>query len=140
VPGLLSRILTPWICFPRHNCHLSNPRTEPWRQYIPPTSPVVIACFATFAVVACIFIYIETHAKQPLMPLPLLTKAPIANMVFANLLGGIASNTVWFHVPLFFRAVLLTSASSSGFRLAVPSLVGSAAGISTDMSSLARDD
>jgi MFS family permease len=97
----------------------------------PWTSPVVIACFATFAVVACLFIYIEMKAKQPLMPLPLLTKAPIANMVFANMLGGIASNTVLFNVPLFFQAVLLTSASSSGFRLAVPSLVGSAAGIST---------
>lgn len=97
----------------------------------PWTSPVVIACFVTFIVVACLFIYIETKAKQPLMPLQLLTKAPIANMVFANLLGGIASNTVLFNVPLFFQAVLLTSASSSGFRLAVPSLVGSAAGIST---------
>jgi MFS family permease len=97
----------------------------------PWTSPVVIACFIIFAVVACLFIFIEMKAKQPLMPLPLLTKAPVANMVFANMLGGIASNTVLFNVPLFFQAVLLTSASSSGFRLAVPSLVGSAAGIST---------
>lgn len=97
----------------------------------PWTSEVVIACFITFSVVAGIFIYVEMHAKQPLMPLSLLHKAPIANMVFANMLGGIASNTVLFNVPLFFQAVLLTSASSSGFRLAVPSLVGSAAGIST---------
>lgn len=97
----------------------------------PWTSPVVTACFVIFAVVACLFIYVEMKAKQPLMPLSLLTKAPIANMVFANMLGGIASNTVLFNVPLFFQAVLLTSASSSGFRLAVPSLVGSAAGIST---------
>lgn len=97
----------------------------------PWTSTVVIGCFITFAVAGCVFVRIEMKARQPLMPLQLLHRPPIANLVFANLLGGIASNTVLFNVPLFFQAVLLTSASSSGFRLAVPTLVGSIAGILT---------
>ena len=97
----------------------------------PWSSPIVIACFITFVAAATLFVLVETRAKQPLMPLPLLTRPPIANMVFSNLLGGISTNTVLFNVPLFFQAVQLTSASESGFRLAVPSLAGSAAGIST---------
>jgi len=91
----------------------------------------VISCAATFFVTACIFVTIEARVSHPLMPFRLLSKSPIANMVFANMLGGIASNTVLFNIPLFFQAVLLTSAASSGFRLAIPSLLGSFAGIST---------
>jgi MFS family permease len=91
----------------------------------------VISCATIFFVTACIFVRIEAKVRHPLMPFRLLSKSPIANMVFANMLGGIASNTVLFNIPLFFQAVLLTSAANSGFRLAVPSLLGSFAGIST---------
>ncbi|KEF57378.1 uncharacterized protein A1O9_05295 [Exophiala aquamarina CBS 119918] len=91
----------------------------------------VISCAIAFVVAACIFATIESKVRHPLMPFRLLSKPPIANMVFANMLGGIASNTVLFNIPLFFQAVLLTSAASSGFRLAIPSLLGSFAGIST---------
>ncbi|EXJ76683.1 uncharacterized protein A1O5_01191 [Cladophialophora psammophila CBS 110553] len=97
----------------------------------PWTSPLVAASFAVAIIASCVFTRVKKRASQPLMPLHLLCRAPVANMVFANLLGAIASNTVLFNAPLFFRAVLLTSASSSGFRLAVPSLVGSLAGVST---------
>ncbi|OAL19565.1 hypothetical protein AYO22_09727 [Fonsecaea multimorphosa] len=97
----------------------------------PWTSPLVLACFTIAAIATCVFVRVELRANQPLMPLHLLCRAPVANMVFANLLGGIASSTVLFNAPLFFRAVLLTSASSAGFRLGVPSLVGSLAGVST---------
>ena len=91
----------------------------------------VISCAIIFVVAACIFATIEAKVKHPLMPFRLLRKSPIANMVFANMLGGIASNTVLFNIPLFFQAVMLTSAATSGFRLAIPSLLGSFAGIST---------
>ncbi|KAF4551261.1 MFS-type transporter-like protein 7 [Elsinoe fawcettii] len=97
----------------------------------PWVSPPVIACFVLFAIFAPIFVYQETRALQPLMPIRLLTRRPVANLILSNTLGGIATNTVLFNVPLFFQAVLLTSASDSGFRLAVPSFVGSLAGISS---------
>lgn len=91
----------------------------------------VISCVMTFSVAACIFVMIEAKVEYPLMPFRLLNQSPIANLVFINTFGGIASNTVLFNIPLFFQAVLLTSAASSGFRLAVPTLVGAFAGIST---------
>ncbi|RVX75249.1 hypothetical protein B0A52_00601 [Exophiala mesophila] len=97
----------------------------------PWSSPIVTTCFVLFVLATLMFLFVETRAIQPLMPLELLCKPPISNMVFANLSGAIASNTVLFNAPLFFQAVLLTSASSSGFRLAIPSLIGSFAGIST---------
>ncbi|KIW71967.1 hypothetical protein PV04_00193 [Phialophora macrospora] len=97
----------------------------PWTS-----SPVMIS-LGIFVLTACWFVGVEIRAKHPLMPFHLLTKPPIANMVFANLLGGIASNTILFNIPVFFQAVLLTSAADSGLRLAVPSLIGSVAGVST---------
>lgn len=91
----------------------------------------VISCAMTFSAAACIFVMIEAKVGYPLMPFRLLNRSPIANLVFVNTFGGIASNTVLFNIPLFFQAVLLTSAASSGLRLAVPTLVGAFAGIST---------
>ncbi|KAK5063024.1 hypothetical protein LTR84_005100 [Exophiala bonariae] len=91
----------------------------------------VISCAIIFVVVACLFAAVEAKVRHPLMPFRLLGKSPIANMVFANMFGAIASNTVLFNIPLFFQAVMLTSAATSGFRLAIPSLLGSFAGIST---------
>ncbi|PNS19221.1 hypothetical protein CAC42_2398 [Sphaceloma murrayae] len=97
----------------------------------PWVSAPVITCLVLFLLLAPLFIYQETLALQPLMPIRLLSTIPVANLIFSNTLGGIASNTVLFNVPLFFQAVLLTSASDSGFRLAVPSIVGSMAGIAS---------
>jgi len=94
-------------------------------------SPVVLSSFGVFAVSVGVFWWIEQKARQPVMPLRYLTKPPVANMVAANFFGGIATNTILFNIPLFFQAVLLKSASDSGFRLAVPSLAGAIAGVST---------
>lgn len=99
--------------------------------FLPWSSPLIISALVVSFITSLIFGYTETRAKQPLMPLPLLTTTPIAHLIFANFLGGIATNTILFNIPLFYQAVLLTSASSSGFRLAVPSLVSSIAGVST---------
>lgn len=100
-------------------------------NFLPWSHPLIIAALIVSTLTALLFGYIETFAKQPLMPLPLLTTAPQANLIFANFLGGIATNTILFNVPLFYQAVKLTSAATSGFRLAVPSLVSSIAGVST---------
>jgi MFS family permease len=94
------------------------------------SAPVITSIALCIIATAC-FLLVEKRAQQPVLPLRLLGKPPIANMVFANFLGGIASHTVLFNVPIFYQAVLLTSASSSGFFLALPSLVGSVAGVAT---------
>ena len=94
-------------------------------------SPVVITCAVIFVISAAFFVWREMKAKHPLMPLRLLSHSPISNLVFSNFFGAIASNTVLFNVPLFFQAVLLTSAANSGFRLAAPSLAASSIGVCT---------
>ncbi|KAF2156705.1 MFS general substrate transporter [Myriangium duriaei CBS 260.36] len=92
-------------------------------------SSPVIACFVIFAITCPAFLYNETIAMQPLMPLKLMTKTPIANLVYINVFGLMAVNTVIFNIPLFYQAVLLTSASDSGLRLAIPACIGSFAGV-----------
>ncbi|RMZ84468.1 hypothetical protein DV738_g789, partial [Chaetothyriales sp. CBS 135597] len=97
----------------------------------PWSSPIIIISLVVSGVAAGLFIWVEKYAVQPLMPLHLLTHVPVANLIFANMLGSVSTNTILFNVPLFFQAVKLTSASESGFRLAVPSVLGCMAGMSS---------
>ncbi|KAL2177632.1 uncharacterized protein P884DRAFT_199753 [Thermothelomyces heterothallicus CBS 202.75] len=57
--------------------------------------------------------------------------SPQANLIFSNHIGAFLSNATLFNVPLYFQGVLLTSATTSGFRLVVSSAVASAAGTAT---------
>lgn len=93
-------------------------------------SPIIIVCAVIFVISGMLFLWRETKAKHPLMPLTLLSTTPIANLIFSNFFGSIANNTLFFNVPLFFQAVLLTSAADSGFRMALPVLAGSSIGVS----------
>lgn len=67
------------------------------------------------------------------MPLRLVRHAPHANLILSNFFGSLLMNAILFNVPLFFQAVLLTSATASGFHLVLPSLVSSAAGAATGL-------
>ena len=65
------------------------------------------------------------------MPLKLIIHNPRAGLIFANAIGSVISNTVTFNIPLYFQAVLLESATSSGLRLVVPTLCSSGVGTAT---------
>jgi hypothetical protein len=65
------------------------------------------------------------------MPLSLITSNPRAGLILGNALGAVIMNGITFNIPLFFQAVLLESATSSGFRLIAPTIVGAAAGTAT---------
>lgn len=65
------------------------------------------------------------------MPLDLLTRNPRAGLILSNWLGAIIMNAVMFNIPLYFQAVLLESATSSGLRLIVPSIASSSIGTAT---------
>jgi len=65
------------------------------------------------------------------MPLNLILKNPRAGLLFSNSIGAIVANAVTFNVPLFFQAVLLESATSSGLRLVIPSAAASIVGTAT---------
>ncbi|KAK4125486.1 actin-like ATPase domain-containing protein [Parathielavia appendiculata] len=67
----------------------------------------------------------------PIMPLHLVLRSPHMNLLFSNHIAAFLSNATLFNVPLFFQGVLLTTATTSGFRLVVSSAVASIAGTAT---------
>ncbi|KAH6723161.1 major facilitator superfamily transporter [Leptodontidium sp. MPI-SDFR-AT-0119] len=97
----------------------------------PWSHPFVITSLVIFAVCFPAFIWIESRVALPIMPLDLLTRYPRAGLILSNFLGAIIMNAVMFNIPLFFQAVLLESATSSGLRLIVPSLASSSIGTAT---------
>ncbi|PVH82120.1 MFS general substrate transporter [Cadophora sp. DSE1049] len=97
----------------------------------PWSHPFVITSLSIFAVCFPAFIWIESRVALPIMPLDLLTRYPRAGLILSNFLGAIIMNAVMFNIPLYFQAVLLESATSSGLRLIVPSLASSSIGTAT---------
>ncbi|KAK2627687.1 hypothetical protein QTJ16_002333 [Diplocarpon rosae] len=93
--------------------------------------PLVISSLVTFAVCFPAFIWVESKVPLPIMPLDLVTRYPRAGISLSNFLGAIIMNAVMFNIPLYFQAVLLESATSSGLRLIVPSIASSAIGTAT---------
>lgn len=97
----------------------------PWSHWSVITS-LVLSVLGSIALV-----FIEGRAKQPVMPLHLLTTSPTGNLTASNFLASIASNTVLFNAPLWFQAVKLTTPTASGLRLASPAIGGSIAGVAS---------
>ncbi|KAK0629622.1 major facilitator superfamily domain-containing protein [Bombardia bombarda] len=99
---------------------------------LPWSHPFVIASLVIFAVFFPLFLYVETIATKPIMPLYLIKKSPHMNLIFSNHISSFLSSAILFNVPLYFQGVLLTSATQSGLRLiaisAVASLTGTATG------------
>ncbi|KAL8372129.1 hypothetical protein RB595_001769 [Gaeumannomyces hyphopodioides] len=101
---------------------------------LPWSHPLIVTCLAgTCCVLFPLLLRVEARAERPVMPLELVRRAPVANLVFANHIAAFITNAVLFNAPLFFQAVLLASPTASGARLAVPSLVSSAAGMATGL-------
>ncbi|KAM3515788.1 hypothetical protein MY11210_000559 [Beauveria gryllotalpidicola] len=100
---------------------------------LPWSHPIVVASMVVFALSFPAFLWVESRTAKPIMPLHLVTKMPHANIIFGSFLASLLLNAVLFNmqVPLYFQAVLLTSATTSGLRLVVPSVASSVAGIST---------
>ncbi|GJN66942.1 hypothetical protein PLICBS_000964 [Purpureocillium lilacinum] len=93
--------------------------------------PFVVASLTVFAICFPVFLLVEARVRRPIMPLRLIRHAPRSNLIFSNFLAAMISNSIFFNIPLYFQAVLLTSATSSGLRLVLPSLISSVAGAST---------
>lgn len=115
---------------------------------LPWSHPFVIASLVIFAVSFPLFIYAESTIdfnlsntddtttpdkprRRPIMPLHLIRRSPQANMIFSNALSAFLMNAIIFNMPLFFQAVLLTSATTSGFCLMIITVVSSTAGTAT---------
>lgn len=84
---------------------------------LPWSSPIVIAALSIAAISTIWLLYIEKHAYRPVMPLVLISTRPRGNLIYSNFFANIGYNTLLFNIPLFFQAVKLESAASSGFRI-----------------------
>ncbi|RYO99509.1 hypothetical protein DL764_006800 [Monosporascus ibericus] len=78
-----------------------------------------------------VYLWVESRATRPILPLELLHSSPRANIIFSNFLASFLMNAILFNAPLFFQAVLLTSATESGLYLVVPTAMTSTCGTLT---------
>ncbi|KAH8722337.1 major facilitator superfamily domain-containing protein [Phaeosphaeriaceae sp. PMI808] len=92
--------------------------------------PVVIASLVVAIFTGAILIRVESRAPRAVMPLHMLFSQPRGNLVFNNFFAQIGMNTILFNAPLYFQAVKLETASTSGFRLAGPSVALTICGVS----------
>ncbi|TQS36624.1 hypothetical protein Golomagni_02920 [Golovinomyces magnicellulatus] len=97
----------------------------------PWTHPFVIVSLIIFIIIFPIFVYVEASISNPIMPPNIFLKNPRAGIILASFLVSVVANAVTFNVPIFFQAVMLESATSSGLRLLIPSIAASIAGIIT---------
>lgn len=97
----------------------------PWEH------PFVITSLVIFGLAFPLFIYVESRVLLPIMPLKLIIHNPRAGLIIGNSIGAVIVNAVNFNIPLYFQAVLLESATTSGLRLIIPAIVGSAFGTLT---------
>ncbi|UKZ47191.1 hypothetical protein TrVGV298_001405 [Trichoderma virens] len=86
----------------------------------PWTHPFVIASLSIAAISFPTFLWIESRVHMPIMPLRLIRHSPRANLIFSNFIAALLSNSILFNI-----------ATSSGLRLALPSIVSSITGAST---------
>ncbi|KAH7328135.1 hypothetical protein B0I35DRAFT_448087 [Stachybotrys elegans] len=98
---------------------------------LPWSHPFVVASLCIFCVGFPVFFWVESRAAKPIVPLYLLRHSPRSNLIFSNALASVLSNAIFFNIPLFFQAVLLSSATDTGVRLVVPVLVASSIGAFT---------
>ncbi|KAI5926663.1 MFS general substrate transporter [Camillea tinctor] len=100
---------------------------------LPWSHPFIITSLAIFSLAFSTCLWVESRVARPIMPLVLLHSAPRANIIFANFIASFLMNAILFNVPLFFQAVLLTSATTSGLYLTIPTATASATGILTGL-------
>ncbi|KAG6033163.1 hypothetical protein E4U41_006978 [Claviceps citrina] len=88
----------------------------PWTHPLPLTTiPLSVALFAAF-------LWWESRARQPIIPVRLLMTRTVLAACFTNLLGTMVVLTLLFYVPLYMQ-VLGYSATDAGLRI-LPSPVG----------------
>lgn len=104
--------------------------TTPTNTPLPGSHPLVITSLAAFTLLFPLFLLTETRATKPIMPMYLVRHSPHMNLLFSNHIAAFLANAILFNVPLFFQGVLLTTATTSGLRLVISSLVSSVAGTS----------
>lgn len=91
------------------------------------SSPRVESLLALAAVMLCAFLYAETKAKEPLIPLALFKNPVISTCSLAVFILGMGMFGVIIYLPLFMQGVLGVTATASG-NLLTPLMMGAVAG------------
>lgn len=120
---------SPYVIPVRTTC--SNTLQSLGGNILPWKNPLVVFSLSYFLLSVPILIWLEHRHPRPILPPYLLTSFPRGNMIMSNFVSATVINAVLFNVPIYYQAVLLESATSSGLRLLVPTISATAAGIST---------
>ncbi|MFF2908234.1 MDR family MFS transporter [Paenibacillus sp. NPDC057934] len=93
------------------------------KQY-PWDSAVILGLFVAFAVLAAVFLYVETKAAEPIISFALFKKRLYAFSILCALFSGAAFIVASVYIPIFIQGVMGGSATNSGMVL-LPMMVGS---------------
>ncbi|KAJ7507587.1 major facilitator superfamily domain-containing protein [Mycena galericulata] len=87
-------------------------------EEIPWSHPLIYSLFCCSAVCGLLFVLVEQYwAPFPVMPLRLITRRTPFSVSMSNLFASMAAFSMLYNVPLYFSAVKLYSAASSGSHL-----------------------
>jgi EmrB/QacA subfamily drug resistance transporter len=89
----------------------------------PWSSPTIIGLFAAFAICLVAFLWWETRASEPILPLRLFGDRVFSVSMVLSLIVGAAMYGAIMFLPLFLQAVTGASATNSGLLL-LPLMVG----------------
>jgi len=100
-------------------------------------SPQVIGALSFGAVMTAAFVFIETRAAEPIIPLGLFRNNVVTLSIVAIVLTGFGMFGAMIYIPLYFQAVLGASATSSGTFL-TPMMLGTVVGAALSGQALSR--
>lgn len=100
-------------------------------------SPQIIGMFIFSAVMLVLFIFIESRAQEPIIPLSLFRNRVVAVSEIITFLTGVGMFGGIIFVPLFFQGVLGSSATTSG-NILIPMMLGTVVGSFSSGQLLAR--
>jgi MFS family permease len=80
----------------------------------PWSSPTIIGSFGFAALMLAVFIFVESRAAEPIIPLSLFSNPIITTSIIALVLMAIGMFGTILFIPLFIQAVIGTSATQSG--------------------------
>jgi len=87
-------------------------------EELPWSHPLICCLFIASFILGLSFIFVEKYwAPYPVMPLHLMTKRTPLAVSISNLLTSMSAFSTLYNVPLYFSAVRLESAASSGLHL-----------------------
>ena len=86
-------------------------------------SGVIIGLFTAAAILAVLFVYVESRAEEPILPLRMFRKGTFSLAAVIALIFGIAMFSGIIYIPLFFQMVRGYSPTDSGL-LMLPMMAG----------------